>query len=382
MNSVETMANGLPFIRLSGSAYERGWQRGQAIPHLVATRTERLITSLLGGRTIEYVTAIADRYEAAVARHQPDAVTELHGIAEGSDIPWSDFRLGAFGGAGGGSLECSVFAATGSATTDGGLVMAKNGDLAPPMMTEDDVLVAEVRPEDGYRYLEMGIHPEKASQPDGMNEAGLTVIGCGQKVRDGSEAAASGADIGMSVYEMQRQISRQCATVDEAIAVLEASPRGFTGRTLILGDASGRWAKVEISYADIAVFRPEPDRDFPANHVTAGVSGTFSAPHMRPLVTTRQQRPAAYVRYDRYMSVLTRDAGNIDIGYAKSLVAEHDQGRTPNSICKHTEGDAVVKVSGHNEGPTLESFIFEPQQRRVWAAKGHPCDGNFVELAL
>ena len=46
MNSFETMANGLPFIRLSGPAYQRGWQRGQAIPHLVATRTERLIKSL------------------------------------------------------------------------------------------------------------------------------------------------------------------------------------------------------------------------------------------------------------------------------------------------------------------------------------------------
>jgi hypothetical protein len=237
-------------------------------------------------------------------------------------------------------------------------------------MTEHDLFAQTVQPDEGHAYLELGVYPERAYQPDGMNAAGLTVVGCGQRAADGRAAQREGREVGVTVYDIMHRLFSQCATLEEAAEILKESPRGYSGRTLILGDAGGRWLKAELTWGEIALSAPEPERDFAANFVCAGVSGTFSSPRLRPLITTRAERPSSYVRYDRYMDLLTRNAGAIDLDFARALLRDVHPERGENSICKA------------GEHPTLESFIFRPQQREVWVTKGAPDTTEYERLGV
>lgn len=358
----------IPFLRVAGDAYARGVQRGRALGELVVSRFERAIAELRAGAPWDESCRVAARFERVLAERDPDVLEVLRGVADGAGLPWDDYRVAVMGAGGWFRLDCSVFAAGGAATADGGLILGKNGDLDPPFMDEHDVFVQEVAPERGYRFIEMGVYPERAYQPDGMNEHGLAIVGCGQRVSDGPRAWRDGLDVGLTLYDAMHRLYTRCATVDEALAVLRESPRGYSGRTLILGDASGRWAKVELSYDKIAVFEPEPDRNYPANFVCAGVSGTLSAPALRPLISGPRERPSSYVRYDRYLDLLTRHAGAIDLDFARRLLRDTEPEPGEYSICKHAGN------------PTLESFIFEPQRRRAWALKGLPDRNEYVPV--
>jgi hypothetical protein len=358
----------IPLLRVAGDAYSRGFQRGQALQAMVLSRVARAQAELLGAAGGRHADRITDRFERALEQHDPAVLHTLHGLADGAGIAWSDYRVAVMGAGGWFRLDCSVFAAGGSATRDGQLIMGKNGDLEPPFMAAEDVFVMEVAPDRGYRHLEMGVYPERACQPDGMNEVGLTVVGCGQRVSDGLAAYRDDAPVGETLYDVMQRIFATCATVDQALEILAESPRGYSGRTVIVGDAGGEWAKVELSYAQMAVFRPEPDRRHPGNHVCAAVSGTLSSPELRPLTTTIAQRPSSYRRHDRYMELLQRNAGEIDLDFSRALLRDTEPEPGDWSICKH----------GANA--TLESFIYLPQSRRVWACKGLPDQNAYLEV--
>ncbi len=360
----------IPLLHVAGDAYTRGRQRGQALQGMILSRVERAQAALLGAPGGRHAGRIAERFERALERRDPDVLHTLRGLADGAGIPWSQYRIAVMGAGGWFRLDCSVFAASRTATRDGSLILAKNGDLEPPFMAAEDVFVMEVAPDRGYRHIEMGVYPERACQPDGMNEAGLTVVGCGQRVSDGRVAYRDNAPVGETLYDVMQRIFASCATVEQALEILSESPRGYSGRTVIVGDASGEWAKVELSYSQMAVIRPEPDRLHPGNFVCAAVSGTFSDPSMRPLITSIAERPSSYRRHDRYMSLLQRKAGEIDLQFSQALLRDTDPEPGDWSICKN----------GANA--TLESFIYLPQKRRVLACKGLPDQNPYVEVPL
>lgn len=358
----------LPHLVVTGSPRQRGYQRGVALRGMIESRIERAILEMAKGSPLAASRVIADRFEKVLAWRDPPVLETLRGLSEGSGIDWEDYRVAVLGAGGWFRLDCSVFAATGPATRDGELILGKNGDLDPPFMTDEDLFAQTVRPDSGHPYLELGVYPERAHQPDGMNAHGLTVVGCGQRATDGRRAHREKRDIGVTIYDIMHRLFSQCASVDEAVEVLRESPRGYSGRTLILGDATGRWIKAEVTYGQIALFEPEQERTFPANFVCAGVSGTFSSPDLKPLITTRSERPSSYVRYDRYMDQLTRKAGSIDLEFAKTLLRDTHPERGENSICKA------------DDHPTLESFIFRPQSLEIWATKGAPDLNRFEKL--
>jgi hypothetical protein len=313
---------------------------------------------------------VAEKVERVLDARVPETLQELRGIADGAGVDWNDLRLAVL--AGGGGLRylatCSIFAATRTATVDGHLIIGAGGDLNPPVLTDQDFYVREVHPDRGYRYVTMGVFPERPTQPEGMNEKGVTVVGVGQTPEDGKQAYREDLPVGVSLYDSMQWIYTECETVDDVLEVLRDSPRGYTGRTMIVGDASGQWAKVEVTYSHMEVFRPEPDALYPANFITAGVSGTYVGATTHPLVTNRSQKPNQYVRYDRYMTLLTRTAGNIHLAFAQQLLRDHDGDPGASSICKHAEGS------------TLDAMIFEPELGRAWVLKGRPCENEFHEV--
>lgn len=368
--------HGIPVVFVSGSPYERGQQRGRQIPNLIASRVARVCAAYRAVDGGGSATVTADRVEAAMEGTAPEMLAELRGIADGSGLPWEDLRLAAFGRSVQNAEQvrsrldedCSCMVASGPATAQGRLLMAKNADLMPPLLDATDYLIMVVSPESGYKHVLIGVFPERPTQPEGINEHGLTLVGSGQAPLDGRTAWTNGSPIGLAVHDAQARIYANCRTVGEALEVLREEPRGYYGRVLLIGDANGDWAKVEISHTNIAVSAPTPDLGFAMNHAAAGVSGVFCAPHMRGLLKNRAIAPSPYVRYDRYMTLLQRYAGEITRDVMIEILRDHGKGAGPDSICKHADG------------ATLGAAIFEPETRSAWIAQGAPCGANFIPL--
>jgi isopenicillin-N N-acyltransferase-like protein len=364
------IGNGIPLIRVHGSPYERGLQHGKAIPEMIHSRIRRAISHNQGPAEKADAMRVADKVEKVLAVRLPETLEELHGIADGAGADWDDLRLAVL--AGGGGLRylatCSIFAATRTATSDGHLIIGAGGDLNPPVLTDQDFFVRVVHPSRGYGYVTMGVFPERPIQPEGMNERGVTIVGVGQSPVDGKQAYREDLPVGVSLYESMQWVHTECATIDDVLKVLRDSPRGYTGRTMIVGDASGEWAKVEVTYNHIEVLRPEPDALYAANFVTAGVSGTYVGPTTHSLVSDRGQEPDQYDRYDRYMTLLTQNAGKIDLDFAQRLLRDHSPTPGSSSICRHSA------VS------TLDAMLFAPESRKVWVLKGRPCENAFYEV--
>jgi isopenicillin-N N-acyltransferase-like protein len=339
---------------------------------MIHSRVDRAVSHNQGPVERAEAMRVAAKVEKILAARIPETLEELRGIADGAGVDWDAMRLAVL--AGGGGLRylatCSIFAATRTATADGHLIIGAGGDLNPPVLTDQDYFVREVHPDRGYRYVTMGVFPERPTQPEGMNEKGVTVVGVGQAPEDGKRAYREDLPIGVSLYDSMHWIYTECATIDDVLRVLRESPRGYTGRTMIVGDASGQWAKVEITYDHMEVFRPEPDALYATNFVTAGVSGTYVGVTTHPLVTNRSQKLNQYTRYDRYMTLLARQAGRVDLAFAQELLRDHDGSPGSSSICKHAEG------------ATLDAMIFKPEERRAWVLKGRPCENEFHEVKV
>lgn len=84
-----------------------------------------------------------------------------------------------------------------------------------------------------------------------MNEKGFGWVGAAVGTRDRDSADPDGID----KFEVGPLLLENAATVDEAIELLEETPRNrdFSTRQIIMGDAEGNLALVEISYTQINV---------------------------------------------------------------------------------------------------------------------------------
>jgi len=175
-------ANGWVFLHIEGEAYERGVQHG----YLLASELEEILRSLryltYWDTGIEWEYFVENAEQLWVDMIAPEYLEEIKGIADGAkmagvDISWQEvltwngyeelmdywwpnhknksYEGGKF--ADGDKIDndrCSAFIATGSATVDGGIVMAHNS-FAPFDIGQFLNLVLDIKPppEKGYRIM-------------------------------------------------------------------------------------------------------------------------------------------------------------------------------------------------------------------------------------
>lgn len=382
----------IPIVRVVGPAYERGRQRGEQIPQMIRRRVESMNEGYRRIAPRPRLLQLADEAEAVLREKVPSAVAELRGISDSTGIGWDELRIAAlvrtvgFQAVMGSEIvrqdDCLCIVASGPATADGDIIVGKNGDFLTSVSAVDDLFITEVVPDRGYAHVAVGVYPEKPTQPEGMNERGVAVVGAGQYPKDGLRAFETGTPTGACIYHVLQRVYTEAATVDEAIAILADAPRGYTGRVMLIGDATGAWAKVEITYEHMSVKRPDADARYRTNHIGAGTSGVFSDPAMQSLITDRRERPAAYARYDLMMELLVANAGRIDAALAQDLLRDHTSGPGLSSPCKHIDGVRAEDVPPLEALPTLEALLFEPARLRGWIAKGAPCSTSFVPFTV
>jgi predicted choloylglycine hydrolase len=249
------------------------------------------------------------------------------------------------------SEGCTTWAAAGSATADSEPLLVKNRDYRPEHLPLQILIMAS--PAVGYRY----VYGSSAGGPgvfqSGMNERGLAA----------ADTYVCSTDIGPGLpdYSLMMHILEEHDTVRSALDYLSSVPK--MGRNnLILGDAGGGQAVVELGYHHFAVIEARNDIVVNTNHfVNPSMEESFVDSSL-PSV-----RGNSFHRYDLVKRELEAAYGSIDMAFAQRLMATHAGPLA--SICRHLELDG--------QSATIATTIYQPARRTLRFCHGYPCESPY-----
>jgi predicted choloylglycine hydrolase len=317
-----------------------------------------------------------------VSRKYPEMHERLKGIAQGAQVSLRTLYLlngfeslmasvegrfyiqAALGG-------CSAVAVRGSKAADGQPAIARNFDylhVVVPFYT-----FRESRPKNGLRALEFTTAPT-AGTIDGMNEAGLCIT-YNYALSLDRPAKHSGL-ISMAISEALAKFK----VVSEAAEWIASRPR-WGGGLLMLVDATGDIASLELSSTCSELRRPANDDDF-IHHTNCYAGPKTCAVQVPTNAVFNRRAPrelrgqlvlgSAACRRDRLAELLP-NSGPLDARSLTALLSDHGPNgeATSDTVCMHGE-----------YWNTTASLQWFPSQRKVRVSYSPTCKAEYVELRL
>jgi len=265
---------------------------------------------------------------------------------------------------------CSALAVRGTRSQTGEPIIARNFDMLP--LLQPFFMLRESRPRDGFRSLDFAVAPQ-AGTVDGMNEKGLTITIDYAFVTD---LGPPNALISMLIADALAS----CATVTEAARRITATPRWGAGM-LMLADASGDLASVELSNTRAGVRRPAAGEDWllftnvcfcpETCPVQVSESAVWSNKSPSPLRGGSVLQPHTD-RCRRIQDLLLKQS-SVGPDELAAIMADHGPAGVAGgaSPCVHT--------GYFNTTAALQWF---PARRAVRVSYGAACTARYVEIAL
>ena len=342
----------LPLVEVAGSHRGMGRQFGEQLRDEVRAYSQMWLgkASARSGLSREELLAQMTGFVRAIEEYAPHLAEEVQGVAEGAGIP----ELEAFSiqvrmellHAGPPPPSCTTFALTGVHTATGGTIVGQNVDLDAEV--EDFGLILKMKPDDAPAVL-MYVSPGLVSYV-GLNEAGLAV--------HGNLLNAPGWRAGFPRYLLTRLMLEQSTVADALEAGLR--PRRASSRNLILGDADGNVADLELTVDDHRVLRSDDGVLIHTNHYLADGLCELSTTHTPPGSSVHRQC--------RMTDLLAAAKRPISVEDLQGFFRDHDG--HPGSICAHERPGSTSK--------TVASLISEPAAGRLHAAFGSPCQHDYA----
>ncbi len=356
-------------LLLQGDAHSRGLQQASSCPDQVVAVRAAVTGRLAGNDKLLASPQVADFLAAqwAFAReHDPDGLAETRGIAAGFGVaPETLFaylhmnvitdlaqaRVGSTPS----SEGCTAWAAPGAG---GGALVVKNRDYRG----EHGALQRVFRHEDpawgGRALLCLGSLGSPGAFSSGMNSVGLAVVD--------TQIGTSDHGVGWLRYYLMTDLLRRCSSVAEALVRIRAV-RHAGGGTLVLGDASGAVAAVELGHRACALESGNVTWTARTNHYT---DQRLAALMIAPVKDDLSR--SSLGRRTRVCEALQRRQeamGRVEI---QALMASHDQpGRQ--GLCRHTDSDGTR---------TLSTAIYHTRIGSLVISDGSPCAGPWRSYAL
>lgn len=343
-------------VSLTGDPREQGLTHGRqaagairANLDIVRKGMDRLQRS---GRTYDYARVLA-RNEAFAQREAPELLQEIHGIADGADVPYEDllllnlplYMVGNLM-----PLDCTQILVGGPATRDGSTLVAKTRDVA-----HDDLrgVVLHRRYPDGRELVEVDVAGSITWPGSALNGAGLTI-------------ATSGVWSNRTPIDLERDgwmlvnvhlLVRDSSSVDELAERLAEQPR-ITGMNIVAADARGTHAALEATADEVHRHDSSDGVVVRTNHYL-----TPSIAHLGP---SKVEHPSSHHRHGLALERIQQQYGGWDAERLWSLVADHE-GYPQLSICRHSvEGDGSDTLYGSvanlNSG-AFSAFLDHPCER-------------------
>ena len=354
-----------PVLELTGAAYDRGRLQAELRPDRIAD-VSAAVTRRLGelgpALAVPKVVAWLDAQHAFVRDHDPDGYIEVQGIAEGFGIAADALFACLYGNviadlAGDPALAdaCTAWAAP---SAEAGPTVVKNRDGRGAGGALEGVF-RHFDPDWGARRLLcVGTLGAPGAVAGGINSDGLAVVDTHVGTTDHGEGW-------LRPFLMSRLL-RECATVAEAVALVFRLPHAGGG-TLLLGDATGAVAAIELAHGAIAAEEPG-ERDYVArtNHFTSDrlrgrdlagsddIGGRGSRARMATLEHALRALPMPFA-VDAIQKLMTRHGDRASAG-----------------LCRHDEAQGMH---------TLSCAIFDCRAPALIFSCGPPCEGRWTRIA-
>jgi hypothetical protein len=317
-------------LDLRGAAYDRGRQQAGLCPDRVADVTvavTRRLRELGPALAAPQVIAWLDAQHAFTRDNDPDGYVEVQGIAEGFGIA-ADALFACYYGnviadlAAAPALAdgCTAWAAPRGMT---GPVVVKNRDARGTHGGLQCVFRHEDPEWGGRRVLCVGSLGSPGALSSGINTDGLAVADTQVGTFDHGE--------GWLRSFLMTRILRECATVGEAVALVFRVPHAGGG-TLLLGDATGAVAAVELTHRVVAAEEPG-DSGFVArtNHfITERLRGRDLAPADDVAARASRARIATLEHALRALSI------PFELDAIRTLMSRHGDSASA-GLCRHDE---------------------------------------------
>lgn len=351
-------------LRFEGGPYERGRAQADVRPDLVeAVRAavELRLREVEGALERPDVRAFLDGQRAATERYFPDVLAEIEGIGAGFGI--EPARLFAFLHAStiADLLACRQDAAEGctafAVRTGGGALLAKNRDYRDEHRALQQVMLH--RPADGRSFLVVGSLGAPGCFSSGINAAGLALADTATRTRD--------LGPGLHRYFLLTLLLQRCATVEEALASIRATPHTGSG-CLVLADAAGDLAAVELGHRAVGIERGEAGRIGRTNHhrlPETAPGNLLSEANAHSHGNSIARAAVLGLALERFGAMPGADA----VG---ARLARHADAEGP-GFCRHGEGDLAATISG---------AIFDTGALRLFFCAGPPCGGAWRRFEL
>lgn len=333
--------------RQRGRAQATGGQAAQVRAATVARVEQARAEGLFDAEALAYLAAQRAFHAAA----DPEGLAELAGIAEGFGLPetelFAHLHLGTLRDLKGGAMlieGCSAWAV--AAGPDGPLVV-KNRDFGGLHLGIQAVTLHRGPDLVQGPLLCLGSLGSPGAYSSGINAAGLALAD--------TQVAVRSHRVGWLRYFLMTRILARCASVAEALALIGAAPHAGGG-TLILADASGATAAVELGAAQVS--QSSGAQVWRTNHyVSAPLAADTLAPGSDAIAANSLQR------FDHLARVLPHQTWTI--AAARALMATHPPDAP---ICQHGAADATQ---------TISSVIFSCSLRGMEICEGNPCTGTW-----
>jgi hypothetical protein len=326
--------------------------------------------------------------EGTVKRDAPEAAERLAGLAEGSGVRLEALYLlnglEAFMCSLSGNLTsaasamaaasvasaCSAVAVRSSRSASGAPIIARNFDYLP--LVQPYYVLRECRPSGGFRSIEFTAAP-LVGTIDGINERGLCV----------TYNYAYAIDHGPPTATISMAISSalaHCSTVADAAEHIVGRRRSGAG-LLMLADADGDIASVELSSTHKSVRRPEPGEDslcHTNSYNTADMQRIEAPPNayysqrVPRALRGRRVLESSDRRDERFVELLAK-TDRFDGASLARLMADHGPTGEPSACtpCMHSD-----------YWNTTACIQLYPRERRIRVAYDAACQAKFVDFAM
>ena len=374
-------------VRVEGTSYQRGRKYGRQAAARVRLSVQAYQQAFahFAGWDWGTVRREAARFEAPVGAFRPAYLDEMRGIADGAGLDLTDVLAinvrtevmysararqaprAVMPSARRVPAECSAFACVPAPGREGPALIGQNWDWL--LHAAQTLVVLEARPEEGPDFVtvvEAGLLAKT-----GMNAAGLGLV---------TNAMVTDADAGEPglPYHVLLRAVLDCATVTEALKVLQAGPRSSSANYLI-AHASGAALDIEAAPGDFTRLYPL----FPEDGVLLHTNH-FLAPRIDPVDLALWAMPSTAVRLQRLRAATTAPVTTAPATTAeppalddfRALLADHAD--YPHSICAHPD------PADHpcEQGGTVASVLMDLGARRLWLAAGNPCQVPYERLDI
>jgi predicted choloylglycine hydrolase len=356
-------------VQLTGDGRARG--RGHAAPGVGDNEAvRRAILGRLRDAGDLLGTADAQRYLKDTATYTrevaPQSFGEVEGIAEGYGLGTDDvfayLHLAiladreAAAAAKTDQDGCSAWAARGPS---GAAWVGKNRDFRGEHKAIQRLFLHGDPAWQGRRILCVGSLGAPAAYSSGVNSDGLALAD--------TAIPTSDHGVGLCRYFLMTEILARCATVAEALAFI-ASIDHAGGGSLVLGDAGGERAAVELGHAAVGIEIGRDDE--PVSRTNHFVSEELKGANLK-----RRGEPmigSSTGRLETLRAAFASFPTTNPVCWTATVMASHDEDGQV-GLCRHgQDGDST----------TLSTALFATGDLSLYFCEGNPCGGQWSYSSL